>query len=201
MRIDSSTLMFTLRWLSEAKLGTCLNSKKDVAEFKSELHKMQTLEFDLTSLLLVEGEQGTGTSHRPRIDHDFTNLISVEVAHGTEVSQGPGFVTHTSDPSTEESQKCDEGTNKEETDEEGILEEGDDQRDNRGKRVAASIVALDEEEEDIQIAIAYSLADMVTKATTTITQPSLGEASSSQVQDPTLQLAELPPLVADTTIQ
>lgn len=48
--------------------------------------------------------------------------MSVEVDHGTEVSQGRGFITHTNDPSVEESGKSDVVTNEEETDEEVILQ-------------------------------------------------------------------------------
>lgn len=71
--------------------------KKDVAELKLELHKMHTLGFDLTTLLPVEGEQVTGTSNVPDLDLDFRNLLSAKKAHGTDISQAPGSVTHTND--------------------------------------------------------------------------------------------------------
>ena len=115
--------------------------------------------------------------------------MSAEVAHGTAISQAPSSVSHTNDPEAEESGESDEGTEEEETDEERILEGGDSKMDKRGKQVVGSIYALAKEEEDVKITIAQSLAYIVAKATTMTIQQSLGEASSSQVQDPATQLS------------
>ncbi|XP_070032664.1 uncharacterized protein [Nicotiana tomentosiformis] len=152
--------------------------KKDVVELKLELHKMQTLEFDLTTLLPVEGEHGTDTFQ------------------GAGISQTPGSVAHANDHLDEEF-----GESREETDEEKISEEGDDPRDNRGKPVTVSTEELGKDEADVKTAITHSLVDMISMATTMTTQPSSGEASNSQVQDPASQLAEPSTLVPDTTVQ
>ncbi|XP_019263109.1 PREDICTED: uncharacterized protein LOC109240884 [Nicotiana attenuata] len=108
---------------------------------------------------------------------------------------------------TEESDEGESGD--EETDEEALGEDTEGHQD-KGKQVAVSTRAEDEEEAAVQIAIAHSLADMVTKAHPSTTQPSPGEASSSQAPAPALQLVELPaipseqleplaPAVEDTT--
>lgn len=52
---------------------------------------------------------------------DFTNLMSAEEAHGTKISQAPSSIAHTDDHLDKES-----GKSRKETDEEEILEEGDD---------------------------------------------------------------------------
>lgn len=108
---------------------------------------------------------------------------------------------HIDDQSKEESPWSDEENDEEKTDKEGLLEVGDDHRDNRGKHVVVCAEELGEEDEDVQTVIAHSLADMVAKATTTTTYPSSSEASSSQVHDLAPQMAKLPTLVSDTTIQ
>nr|XP_033509920.1 uncharacterized protein LOC117274705 [Nicotiana tomentosiformis] len=66
--------------------GNMAQLKEDVSELKLEIHKMQTLEFDLTTLLPVEEEHGDGTSQALNLDLDFTNLLSLEEEHGTSTS-------------------------------------------------------------------------------------------------------------------
>lgn len=79
---------------------------------------METLEFDMTTLLPVEAEQAT--DNFTVLDLDFTNLLTTEGEHGTDISQASGSTTHNNYHSDNESKES-----YEDTDEEGILEEDD----------------------------------------------------------------------------
>ncbi|XP_070014478.1 uncharacterized protein [Nicotiana sylvestris] len=117
-------------------------------------------------------------------------------AQSVETSKALSPPVHIDIPSEEGSEETegesDEGDSEdEETDKDALVEDSEGHRD-KGKQVAASTIAQDEEEAAVQPAIAHSLADMVTKALSSTTQPSLGEARSSQAPDPASQQVEVP---------
>nr|XP_009786147.1 PREDICTED: microtubule-associated protein RP/EB family member 1-like [Nicotiana sylvestris] len=165
-----------LKRVERGEVGDMPQLKKEVAELKGE-------------------EQGTGTSHIPSFNLDITNLTAGKVAQGTATSQAPGSIVHIDEHSKEEFEGYEE-----ENDEDGLLKEDEGQRDNRGKHIDISTETPDEEEAVVQTAIAHSIADMVAKDTPSTMQPSLGKGSISHLQDPALQLADLPLLVSSTAV-
>ncbi|XP_019241227.1 PREDICTED: predicted GPI-anchored protein 58 [Nicotiana attenuata] len=104
-------------------------------------------------------------------------------------SQPSAPTAHIEIPSEEESGQSSESESEED---EGPRE--------KGKQIVAPTVE-DEEQAAIQVAIAHSLADMAAPADPSATQPSTGEASSSQAPAPVLDQPEIPPPSVEVTPQ
>ncbi|XP_019241817.1 PREDICTED: WASH complex subunit CCDC53 homolog [Nicotiana attenuata] len=172
--------------------------KEEVASMKTELHKMQNLEFDLSSLLPTDGDQVTGTA-APDLGLDFSTLMTDTAPPTAGTSQPPSPPVRIDIPDEEvfgrstesEDEEADEGEEKESS-----WSSEDDGPQEKGKHV---VVPTNEEVEQakLQTAIEHSLADLAAPADSSATQPSVGEASSSQVPAPApvLDQPEIPTAV------
>ncbi|XP_019261247.1 PREDICTED: uncharacterized protein LOC109239176 [Nicotiana attenuata] len=188
--------------IEQGEVGGLPMLPDDVATLKTELHKMQNPEFDLSSFMPKEGEQGAGTSV-PGLDFDFSTLMTSPAPQIVGASQTPVSPSNIDIPSGEDSGHSTESesgeTDEGETDEESESEE-DEGPQEKGKQVAAPTVA-EEEQADVQKEIEHSLADMVVQANPSTTQPSASEASSSQTPAPVSGQLEIPPPSLEVTPQ
>ncbi|XP_019239984.1 PREDICTED: uncharacterized protein LOC109219979 [Nicotiana attenuata] len=164
--------------------------------------EMRTLEFDLLSFLPKECEEGADTT-APDLDLDFSTLMSDIAPPTVGASQPPAPPAYIEISSKEdfghstesEGEEADEGE-----DDEDSWSEEDEGHQEKGKRIAVPKVE-DEEQAAIQVAIEHSLADTAAPADPSATQPSEGEASSSQAPAPVLGQPEIPPPLVEVTPQ
>ncbi|XP_019225266.1 PREDICTED: actin cytoskeleton-regulatory complex protein PAN1-like [Nicotiana attenuata] len=169
--------------------------KEEVASMKTELQKMQNLEFDLSPLLPTDGDQATGTAP-PDLGLDFSALM-------TDTAPPPA---HIEIPSGEEyggSGKSEDEEEDEGEDEESSGYSSDDGPQDKGKQIADASVedviiedaAMEEvEQADTQRAIQQSLVDLTLPTAPSTAPPSVGESSSSQAPAPAPAPAPTPAL-------